>query len=112
MAILQMQRVSICALKKDRKAILEKIQSLGVMEMSQVAEDEAGFEKMDTLSARQDFEKKTHLTEAALHVLDEYAPAKTSMFAGLEGKKLISQEEFQEAILGKDEAIQNANIRD
>lgn len=61
MAILQMQRVSICALKKDRKAILEKIQSLGVMEMSQVAEDEAGFEKMDTLSARQDFEKKTHL---------------------------------------------------
>ena len=110
MAILQMQRVSICALKKDRKAILEKIQSLGVMEMSQVAEDEAGFEKMDTLSARQDFEKKTHLTEAALHVLDEYAPVKTSMFAGLEGKKLISQEEFQEAILGKDEAIQNANI--
>ena len=110
MAILQMQRVSICALKKDRKAILEKIQSLGVMEMSQVAEDEKGFEKMDTLSARQDFEKKTHLTEAALHVLDEYAPAKTSMFAGLEGKKLISQEEFQEAILGKDEAIQNANI--
>ena len=70
MAILQMQRVSICALKKDRKAILEKIQSLGVMEMSQVAEDEKGFEKMDTLSARQDFEKKTHLTEAALHVLD------------------------------------------
>ena len=50
MAILQMQRVSICALKKDRKAILEKIQSLGVMEMSQVAEDEKGFEKMDTLS--------------------------------------------------------------
>ena len=44
---------------------------------------------MDTLSARQDFEKKTHLTEAALHVLDEYAPVKTSMFAGLEGKKLI-----------------------
>ena len=71
MAILQMQRVSICALKKDRKAILEKIQSLGVMEMSQVAEDEKGFEKMDTLSARQDFEKKTHLTEAALHVLDD-----------------------------------------
>ena len=28
MAILQMQRVSICALKKDRKAILEKINLL------------------------------------------------------------------------------------
>ena len=29
MAVLQMQRVSICALKRDRKAILEKIQSMG-----------------------------------------------------------------------------------
>ena len=28
MAVLQMQRMSICALKKDRKAILEKIQSM------------------------------------------------------------------------------------
>ena len=55
MAILQMQRVSICALKKDRKAILEKIQSLGVMEMSQVAEDEAGFEKMDTVKCTAGF---------------------------------------------------------
>ena len=34
MAVLQMQKVSICALKKDRKAILEKIQSMGVMETS------------------------------------------------------------------------------
>ena len=58
MAVLQMQRISICALKKDRKAILEKIQSMGIMEMSQVAEDEDGFEKMDTISARQSFEKK------------------------------------------------------
>ena len=30
MAVLQMQRVSICALKKDRKAILEKLQAQGV----------------------------------------------------------------------------------
>ena len=29
MSVLQMQRISICALKKDRKAILEKIQSMG-----------------------------------------------------------------------------------
>lgn len=109
MAVLQMQRVSICALKKDRKAILEKIQSLGIMEMNPIAEDEEGFEKMDTLSAKQDFEKKTHLTEAALLVLDEYAPEKTSMLSSLEGKKLLSQEQFQEAIERKEEAIQNAN---
>ena len=33
MAVLQMQRISICALKHDRKAILEKLQSMGMIEM-------------------------------------------------------------------------------
>ena len=42
MAVLQMQKVSICALKKDRKAILEKIQSMGVMEISRFESEEEG----------------------------------------------------------------------
>ena len=42
MAVMQMQRVSICALKRDRKAILEKLQTMGVMEMTQVLDDESG----------------------------------------------------------------------
>ena len=42
MAVLQMQKVSICALKRDRKAILEKIQSMGIMEVSQIQEDIQG----------------------------------------------------------------------
>ena len=74
MSVLQMQRISICALKKDRKAILEKIQSMGVMEMNQIAEGEEGFEKMDTLNARQRFEKKAQLSDQALAVLETYAP--------------------------------------
>ena len=37
MAVLKMQRISICALKKDRKAILEKLQSLGVVEINHVS---------------------------------------------------------------------------
>ena len=32
MAVLQMQRISICALKHDRKAILEKLQSMGMID--------------------------------------------------------------------------------
>ena len=77
MAVLQMQRVSICALKKDRKSILERLQSMGVMEVSQVLEDESGFEKQDTQGTRILFEKK------------EYAPEKTSFLSSLEGKALI-----------------------
>ena len=36
MAVLKMQRISICALKKDRKAILEKLQSLGTLEVDHI----------------------------------------------------------------------------
>lgn len=108
MAVLQMQRISICALKKDRKAILEKIQSMGIMEMSQVAEDEDGFEKMDTISARQSFEKKASLSESALDILDAYAPEKKSMFASLEGKKLVESDQFAKITAKKEEILKKA----
>lgn len=108
MAVLQMQRISICALKKDRKAILEKIQSMGIMEMNQIAEDEEGFEKMDTLSARQRFEKMASLSENALDILDIYAPEKKSMFAGLEGKKLVDSGQFTEITDRKDAILEEA----
>ena len=72
MAVMQMQRVSICALKRDRKAILEKLQTMGVMEMTQVLDDESGFEKMDTQGARTTLEKKANLADLALDILQEY----------------------------------------
>ena len=53
MAVLKMQRISICALKKDRKAILEKLQSLGVVEINHVIEEDEDFKKMDTAGKRQ-----------------------------------------------------------
>ena len=37
MAVLKMQKISICALKKDRKAILEQLQHLGVLEVDLLA---------------------------------------------------------------------------
>ena len=62
MAVMQMQRVSICALKRDRKAILEKLQTMGVMEMTQVLDDESGFEKDDQAQGKKlQFEKKPNV---------------------------------------------------
>ena len=110
MAVLQMQRISICALKHDRKAILEKLQSMGVMEMHQVAQDETGFEKMDTQSAKVSFEKRVQLTENALDVLNQYAPEKKSMFASLEGNELIDKAAW-DAVAAKQEAVMDiANL--
>lgn len=58
MAVLKMQRISICALKKDRKAILEKLQSLGVVEINHVIEEDEDFKKMDTAGQKAGFEKR------------------------------------------------------
>lgn len=110
MAVLQMQRVSICALKKDRKAILEKIQSLGVMEMSQITETGDGFEKMDTAGARMSFEKKAQHADAALAVLEVYVPEKHSLLSSLEGKKLVEQEKFRQAVTAREEITAAANV--
>ena len=109
MAVLQMQKVSICALKRDRKAILEKIQSMGIMEVSQIQEDTQGLEKMNTQTARSMFEKNAASADMALGILAEYVPEKSSMFASLEGKKLVDKASFEQAVERKDKIMSVAS---
>ena len=93
MAVLKMQRISICALKKDRKAILEKLQSLGVLEINHVIDEDEDFKKMDTLRQRMGFDKAAAAADQALEIIEKYAPEKKSMFSALEGKRLIGRAE-------------------
>ena len=93
MAVLKMQRISICALKKDRKAILEKLQSMGVLEVDHILDEDEDFHKMDTVGKKQGFEKAAASVDQSLDILERYAPEERSMFAALEGKKLISADE-------------------
>ena len=57
MAVLQMQKINLCALKKNRKRILEMIQALGIVEVVSDEELMEGFEKMDTSAQKSQFEK-------------------------------------------------------
>ena len=63
MAVLQMQKISICALKKDRKAVLEKLQRMKVMEISQILEEDPDFTTMDTRQERMELEKSASLSD-------------------------------------------------
>ncbi|MBR2547868.1 MAG: V-type ATP synthase subunit I [Eubacterium sp.] len=94
MAVLKMRRISITALKKDRKPILEKLQALGIMEMHQIEPE--GFEKVDTREDRQVFDNNVRLTEQALDVLESYSPEKASVLSSLEGKELIDKADYVE----------------
>ena len=52
MAIVKMKQVSICGLKSDRKAVLEKVQQMGVMEVRDLLPEDMGLVKTDTASQR------------------------------------------------------------
>ena len=108
MAVLQMQRISICALKKDRKAILEKLQSMGVMEISHIVEEDQDFHKMDTVNSRMNFEKAASSLDQALDILDVYAPVKKSMLSALEGKALVGKKAYEDVTARKDELLRTA----
>ncbi len=107
MAVLQMQRISICAMKKNRKAILEELQSLGVLEID-AAELDPELETMDTMNARLIFEKNASLCDQAIEILDEFSKEKTSMLASLAGKPLIGRTQEEEAIASQEEILKTA----
>lgn len=92
MAVMQMRRVNICALHQDRKAILEKLQKNGWMEIDREQKDGDTFRRMDTVGARNQFQKELHQTERALEILGEYAPEEKVSFAGLRGKPVIEED--------------------
>ncbi|MBC8534439.1 V-type ATP synthase subunit I [Yeguia hominis] len=105
MAVLQMQHIAICALKKDRKAILELLQRRGVVEISDdLAEDDV-FHKADVSASQTIFTKNALTADYALEVLQEYAPEKTSMLASLNGKEQISLERYDEIAKRHDAVI-------
>ena len=80
-----MQRISICALKKDRKAILEKLQSLGTLEVDHILDEDEDFHRMDTVGQKQGFEKAAASVDQALDILERYVPEEKSVFSALEG---------------------------
>ena len=108
MAIVEMQKLSICANKKHRKAILETLQSMGIMELSYSNIDEdSGLTKMDTQAARTKYEKRAASFEQALKLLSQYAPSdgdKTGLFYE---KPRIARSEIDKAVarFGKNESL-------
>jgi len=109
MAVLKMQRINICGLKKNRKAILERLQYLGTLEPNMDWEEDDFLHNMDTSGAKVTFEKHTNLTERAVEILEKYEPIKASMFAGLAGKPLIDKMDYDKIVKMQDTYIIIAN---
>ncbi|HEY9574349.1 MAG TPA: V-type ATP synthase subunit I [Lachnospiraceae bacterium] len=108
MAVLQMQKISICARKKDRKAILETLQAKGLMEIIKDSDYGEDFEHLDVAGQKSAFERNAHLADGALEILDKYLPEKKSMLSAMEGKPLLEQKRFQSLIKHYDKHMKDA----
>lgn len=89
-----MKKISIYALRDDRKAVLERMQALGAVEI--ISDDSAadGFAREDKSGAAETFERSADTARRALAVLDETAPEKKGLLASFEGRRSMTPSEF------------------
>jgi V/A-type H+-transporting ATPase subunit I len=94
MAVLQMQRIFICALKKDRKPILELLQRRGVIEISDMLPEDSVFKKSDVSTAKVSLDKSLANAKEAIDILNTYIDDKKSMLSALYGLNEVSTDQY------------------
>lgn len=108
MAVMQMKRVVLCALKKDRKKVLEDLQRRGVVEISDISLDDGVFQKSDLSESRSVFAKNVSTAKRALGILNRVVPQNQSMLAALEGKKQLTVRQYESFAKRHDDAVRTA----
>lgn len=108
MAVVPMQKLSICAHKTNRKAVLETLQQFGGMEIIPDAIDDPELEKMNTADARAQFERDADLADQAIEILNRYAPEKNAGIALLRGNEAVSAQTVKDVALKQGQCISRA----
>ena len=108
MAIVQMQKLSICANKKHRKEILEFLQNLGTFEVITDEIDDPELKKKDTSSACSQYLKSADSFDQALKVMSEYFPEKGGGISSLTGREEITRDEMNRVITNNREYLEDA----
>ncbi|MDO5701887.1 MAG: V-type ATP synthase subunit I [Lachnospiraceae bacterium] len=98
MAIVSMQKLSICANKRNRKAILETLQNLGNVEVftDGIGDDE--LVKLDTQSARAAYERNADSFDRVLKLLDTYAPGEKKGMSLFAEKASVKKSDYEKVV--------------
>ena len=94
MAILNMKRIEILGLQKDRKNIIEFLQRQGSVQLDEMNEESGHFTNLPTASTVTQLEKYESLVDSAVEILDKYAPGKGSMLDSFAYRAQMSTSEF------------------
>lgn len=95
MAVLEMKKISIAAMKRDEAKILAFLQRQGAVEIAAGEAQSSIFNRTDLAGEISGLNKNSLRTEEALSILERYAPEKASLLSGLEGRKVKSAEDFE-----------------
>lgn len=109
MAVLEMQRIRICALKKDRKYILELLQREGMIEVCDIIHEDDTFQKMDVTLPVELLRKGTTLAKDAIEILDKYNPENKSASNILNGRKEVSPSVYDSFAEKRDSVLKKCN---
>lgn len=94
MAVVSMCRINICALRKNRKAIIEDLQRRGVVEISPLEFEGGVFEKLETSRQQSLFMKNSSAASRAYEIMLRYYPRKSSMLEMFHGRQQLSTEQY------------------
>ena len=94
MAKVKMQKINLYALRKNRKAIMEELQRLGVVQIEDMKLADSIFTKQNTAQSRRVFEKSSDTATQAADILNSYIPEKKSLLSTFEGRQTISVEDY------------------
>ena len=106
MAVLPMKQVAICALKKDRKPILELLQRLGTVQVEDGDLNDEVFSKQDRSEAEALFQKNAQIAAHALDVLNAYVPAESSLAVLKRGRKAVTIEEYNARVQKREQIME------
>lgn len=109
MAKLQMEQVRVCALRSQRKAVMECLQRLGVMQIESDDTPPEGFSRPDMQAQALVFDRSAQTAQQALAMLDRVAPEKKGLLASFSGKRELSEEEFAAVAAESGKVLQDCN---
>ena len=93
MAVLQMDRIEVCAMKRERKRVLELLQRRGTVEAKDMAVDSEVFSKQETASAQAVFTRNADTAAQAAGIVERYAEIEKPAMAFLQGRTVLSPEQ-------------------
>ncbi len=111
MAIVQMKRLNLVAMKQNRKAILERLQELGGMQIDiQSPEELEGTFCEDVSTQRSAFDKWAATADQAIGILNHYVPEESGLLSMLDGKPLVERAEYNETVENQERYIEEADL--